>query len=70
MSTPNVDLHRHRRLAIMMPNWLGDAVTGDLGTSYVTDEPVSEIIRNRLPVTLELAVLATVIALTSSQFHA
>ena len=44
-------------------NWLGDAVTGDLGTSYVTDEPVSEIIRNRLPVTLELAVLATVLAL-------
>jgi peptide/nickel transport system permease protein len=44
-------------------NWLGDAVTGDLGSSYVTDESVSDIIRNRLPVTLELAVLATLIAL-------
>ena len=29
--------------------WLGDAVTGDLGTSYVTDQPVSDTISSRLP---------------------
>lgn len=44
-------------------NWLGDAVTGDLGQSYITDQSVSDIIRERLPVTLELAFLATFIAL-------
>jgi peptide/nickel transport system permease protein len=44
-------------------DWLGSALTGDLGTSYVTDQPVSEIIKDRLPVTLELAVMATMIAL-------
>jgi peptide/nickel transport system permease protein len=44
-------------------NWLGDAVTGDLGQSYITDESVSTIISERLPITIELAVLAIVIAL-------
>ncbi len=43
--------------------WLGDAVTGDLGTSYVTDQPVSDIIKERFPVTFELALLATLMAL-------
>jgi peptide/nickel transport system permease protein len=44
-------------------DWLGSALTGDLGTSFVTDQPVSEIIQERLPITLELAVMATMIAL-------
>lgn len=43
--------------------WLGDAITGDLGQSYVTDQQVSEIITSRLPVTLQLAVMAIVMAL-------
>lgn len=43
--------------------WLGDAVQGDLGYSYVTDQPVWGTIKQRLPVTAELAVLATIIAL-------
>lgn len=43
--------------------WLGDAVQGDLGYSYVTDQPVWGTIKDRLPVTAELAVLATIIAL-------
>jgi peptide/nickel transport system permease protein len=44
-------------------DWLGSALTGDLGTSYVTDQPVSEIIKDRFPVTFELALFATLIAL-------
>lgn len=44
-------------------NWLGDAVTGDLGQSYITDESVSTIIADRLPITIELALLAILIAL-------
>jgi peptide/nickel transport system permease protein len=42
--------------------WLGDAVTGDLGTSYVTDQPVSDTIRQRLPVTAQLAFMSIAIS--------
>lgn len=43
--------------------WLGNAARGDLGTSLRTGEPVTTIIRSRLPVTLELAALATLTSL-------
>ena len=43
--------------------WLGDALTGDLGQSYVTDQEVSEIITSRLPITLQLAVMGILLAL-------
>lgn len=43
--------------------WLGDAVRGDLGFSFITDQPVSDTIKQRLPVTAQLAVLATLMAL-------
>jgi peptide/nickel transport system permease protein len=42
--------------------WLGDAVTGDLGDSYITDQPVSDTISQRVPVTAQLALMAIVIA--------
>ncbi len=42
--------------------WLGDAVTGDLGDSYITDQPVSDTIRQRVPVTAQLAFMAIGIA--------
>jgi peptide/nickel transport system permease protein len=38
-------------------DWIGGILTGDLGTSNFTQRPVSEAIKNRLPVTLELMVL-------------
>lgn len=41
--------------------WLGDTFTGDLGESFLPPvQPVSDMIRNRLPVTLELALLAMI----------
>ncbi|MFD6672973.1 ABC transporter permease [Rhodococcus zopfii] len=43
--------------------WLGNAVQGDLGTSPLTGQSVSEAIGERLPVTLQLAVMGLVIAL-------
>lgn len=43
--------------------WIGDALTGDFGRSYRTNEPVSEAIIDRLPVTAEIGILAIVIAL-------
>ena len=42
--------------------WLGAALTGDLGVSLRTAEPVARLIGQRLPVTLELACLATALA--------
>lgn len=44
-------------------DWAGDAVSGDLGRSYRTQQPVSEAIAERLPVTVEIGVLAIAIAL-------
>lgn len=43
--------------------WLGAAVTGDLGVSFRTGQGIGDAIAERLPVTLELLVLAEVISL-------
>ncbi len=43
--------------------WLGNVVTGDFGTSLKSGKPVAGEILSRLPVTLELAVLATITSL-------
>lgn len=37
--------------------WLGDALTGDLGESYRTGEPVLSALLSRFPVTLQIAFL-------------
>jgi peptide/nickel transport system permease protein len=47
-----------RPLIVQYGRWLGDFVRGELGKSYRYDLPAWEIIKPRLPVTLELAVLA------------
>jgi len=38
--------------------WAGRAAQGDLGVSYLTDEPVARSLRQRLPASMELLVLA------------
>ena len=43
--------------------WLGHALRGDLGTSLRTQEPVTALIASKLPVTLELSLLAMIVAL-------
>jgi peptide/nickel transport system permease protein len=43
--------------------WMGHALQGDLGTSPKTGLPVSQTIAERLPITLELTVLALLVAL-------
>src|SRR5438552_13510326 len=57
------DLYLDRSLPVRYEHWIGKVVRGDLGRSYRNNEPVSTIIRQRLPVTLELLVLAQVLAL-------
>jgi len=42
--------------------YLGSAVRGDLGTSLRTSQPVTEVIAERVPATVELAVVAMAVA--------
>ncbi|MFN8023063.1 MAG: ABC transporter permease [Acidimicrobiales bacterium] len=50
-------------LPVRYARWVGDAVTGDLGTSYRTRQPITEAIGQRIGVTLELVLLSQLIAL-------
>jgi peptide/nickel transport system permease protein len=50
-------------LVLQYLHWLGGAVEGDFGRSFRTGEPVLSAILQRLPVTLELMLLAELIAL-------
>lgn len=43
-------------------DFVGNAVTGDLGTSFSTGAPVTEELLDRFPATLEITVAATLIA--------
>ena len=43
--------------------WVGNVLQGDFGTSLRTEQPVTTLLASKLPVTLELAVLALIIAL-------
>ncbi len=45
-------------------SWLGNVLQGDLGYSVRRGEPVLEVILDRFPVTLELALFAVTISLT------
>jgi peptide/nickel transport system permease protein len=44
-------------------HWVGNVLQGDFGTSLRTEQPVTTLLASKLPVTLELAVLALIIAL-------
>ncbi|WP_226506180.1 ABC transporter permease [Pseudomonas sp. MWU16-30317] len=44
-------------------HWVGNVLQGDFGTSLRTEQPVTVLLASKLPVTLELAVLALLIAL-------
>jgi peptide/nickel transport system permease protein len=43
--------------------WIGSALTGNLGISLRTDIPVLTLILSKLPVTIELAIMAMIVAL-------
>ena len=43
-------------------DWLGGSVTGDLGHSLVSQQPVSNILMQRLPVTIELTLLSMLLS--------
>ncbi|MDK3073505.1 ABC transporter permease [Sedimentitalea sp. JM2-8] len=43
--------------------WIGNALQGDLGVSLRTNQPVTELIAQKLPVTIQLAVMSLIFAL-------
>jgi peptide/nickel transport system permease protein len=55
-----------RPLVTQYLEWLGAALRGDLGRSLRTNQPVTEAILQRLPVTLELLVAALLVSLAIS----
>jgi peptide/nickel transport system permease protein len=61
-----------RQLGLHLPlheqylQWLGGVLRGDLGRSVWTGRPVSEEIVGRLPITLQLTVMALLVALLAS----
>ncbi len=57
------DLGLNDPIPVRYVNWLGSALTGDLGESALTKQPVWEAIQQRMPVTLELLIYSQVLAL-------
>jgi peptide/nickel transport system permease protein len=70
--TPQALARLRRELDLNAPfferyvTWLRDLLSGHLGSSLITDQPVATVIAQRLPVTLELIILAMLIALLIS----
>ena len=56
-------LHLDESLPIRYGYWIGGVLRGDLGESVRTQQPVLDLILQKLPVTLELAFLAMMVAL-------
>jgi ABC-type dipeptide/oligopeptide/nickel transport system permease component len=59
-----------RTIAEQFLIWLGGVMQGDFGTSITTRQPVLPLVLGRLPATLELAVMALVIAVIIGGFLA
>lgn len=60
------DLGLDQPLPLRYLGWLGHVLTGDFGFSYVHNLPAGAEIAQRLPVTLELLVIATIVSLAVS----
>src|SRR6185369_9485973 len=56
-------LHLDAPLPVRYASWLGNVLRGDLGAPMRMQKPVTALIAEKLPVTLELAAVAIVIAL-------
>ena len=57
------DMGLDRPILVRYVDWLGSALSGDLGRSYRNSEPVAQAIVDRLPVSLQLMVMAQIIAI-------
>ena len=57
------DLDLDRPLLVRYADWLGDALQGDLGRSYINEVDVSQLLSERLPISLQLMLYAQVLSL-------
>lgn len=57
------ELGTDRAIYVQYQSWIWGIVRGDLGTSLYSDTKVTEEIAPRLPLTIELAIIATVLSL-------
>jgi len=57
------ELGLDRPVVVQYLDWLGGALRGDFGRSYMQKRPVADILRERVPRSLELALLTILIAL-------
>ena len=55
--------HLNDPIPVQYVHWLGGIVTGDFGISLRTNQPVLELVMEKLPVTIQLAVMAMIISL-------
>ncbi len=60
------ELGLDKPLPVRYVTWLGNALTGDLGSSARNQQPVWEAIKQRMPVTIELLLYSQFIALVVS----
>ena len=60
------DFGLERPLPVQYAIWLGNVCRGDLGTSFVSRQPVRELIWDRLPATAVLAAAAIVLAIATA----
>jgi peptide/nickel transport system permease protein len=58
-----VKLHLDEPLPLRYAYWVGGVLRGDFGESVRTQQPVLELVMQKLPVTIQLAAMAFVIAL-------
>lgn len=56
------DLGLDQPLPMQYLNWMGKLLVGNLGYSYFTHRPVIEMVLEKLPVTIELSLAATLIS--------
>jgi peptide/nickel transport system permease protein len=62
VATLRRDLRLDDPIWVQYGTWLGNVVRGDLGVDYRTHEPIRDQLLSRLPVTLEMALLAMLMA--------
>ena len=65
MARVRSELGLDRPLPVQYVDWLGRVVTGDLGTSIVSQSPTSTLIVDRMPATIQLTVATMAIALSA-----
>ncbi|MCR8726050.1 ABC transporter permease [Frigidibacter sp. ROC022] len=63
IAATRAELGLDRPVVVQYLDWLGSVFRGDLGLSIHSREPVLDLIMHRLPATLQLAFVATIVAI-------